>query len=369
MKNFWSKFRFQGDIVILGIIIFLSIISFIAVFSSTGGNYFASRHPYFLLVSIACVFGFYKISYKFISRFAYFAPFIAFLLLAFTIFFGGAKRSIAFMGVDIQTFYLIGFLLVFYISKYIAERLQRDGALTDKQQWWLIGVLLFFCGGIAVTNISTAIILFLTCFMLFFISGMRPKFLLILCGSVLLAGTLLMATGLSKRNSTFQGRVSYYFTQENVNNYGDQMILSKAAIARSLLPTGPGKGVIKNRLSESDTDYIYATIIEEFSVIIGILILFCYILFFMRVQRIARRSEGHFARLLAMGIGFWLSIQGIIHIAVNAELIPATGQTLPFISRGGSSLVISGIMVGILLNISKFATKKEAPNANTPTAE
>jgi cell division protein FtsW len=169
------------------------------------------------------------------------------------------------------------------------------------------------------------------------------------------------------RMATFINRWEYYITKENVNGYGDQMILARAAIARSgFNPAGPGKGVIKNRLPEKETDYAFASLFEETGIVVGVAILFSYLIIFYRARKIAKEATGTFGRLLAYGIGFWITCQALVHIGVNCELLPTTGQTLPFVSSGGASLFVSGCAVGMLLNIGKVSAEekdKEDPMA------
>jgi len=137
-------------------------------------------------------------------------------------------------------------------------------------------------------------------------------------------------------------------------DYGKQSILSRASISTaSWLPVNVGKGTIKKVLPEKDNDYVYAVLVEEMGIFVGIFVLFAYLIILYRTMRIARSADGAFAMLLAWGIGFWFCMQALIHIGVNTFLIPATGQTLPFISRGGMSLAISGAAIGMLMNISR----------------
>jgi cell division protein FtsW len=192
--------------------------------------------------------------------------------------------------------------------------------------------------------------------------------------SVLLIVAVIVAVNLSDakhakfgRMGTFINRLEYYFTKDNTNGYGDQMILARTAIARSgFSPAGPGKGVIKNRLPEKETDYAFASLFEETGIVVGVAILFAYLIIFYRARKIAKEATGAFGRLLAYGIGFWITCQALVHIGVNCELLPTTGQTLPFVSSGGASLFVSGCAVGMLLNIGKVSTEekdKEDPMA------
>ena len=222
-------------------------------------------------------------------------------------------------------------------------------------------VLVGFCAGIAMLNMSTAIILFATGFAMFFIGRFRWRNILIMTGlvaAVVLVVTLMVSSGKLDnvgRITTFVNRWEYYFTKDNTDGYGDQMILSRAAIARSgLHPAGPGKGVIKYRLPENSTDYAYASLFEETGIVMGLGIIIIYLMIFYRSWQISRNSKSGTGGMLAFGIGFWLTCQAFVHIGVNCELLPATGQTLPFISTGGASLFVSGCAMGMLLNISKI---------------
>lgn len=132
------------------------------------------------------------------------------------------------------------------------------------------------------------------------------------------------------------------------------MTLAKAAVARSgLSPTGPGKGILKQSMAEGENDFIFALICEEFGFVVGSIILFLYFIFFITTVQLSNKSGGIFAKLYAVGIGFLITAQGLVHIGANLGVIPATGQTLPFISKGGVTLLVSCFAVGILLNIAK----------------
>jgi cell division protein FtsW len=274
----------------------------------------------------------------------------------------------------VQTFYIIGFLIIFYISNYIARLLHNTGEITTSNVRFLFALLGLFCGGIATMNMSTAIILFITGLVLFFVGGFKMRDIAGLVGvvSAVLIVAVIVAVNLSDekkagfgRMATFINRLEYYITKDNTDGYGDQMILARAAIARSgFNPAGPGKGVIKNRLPEKETDYAFASLFEETGIVVGVAVLLSYLIIFYRARKIAKEATGTFGRLLSFGIGFWFTCQALVHIGVNCELLPTTGQTLPFISSGGASLFVSGCAMGMLLNIGKVSneeSQKENP--------
>ena len=360
-KERWlSKLSFKGDKIILGVVVFLTLLSVLLVYS-TGGRRVVN-HLVHLLFCYAGLAFFYIVNYKkVLEKGALLGLFFAFVLIAFTIT-SRAVRGITFFGHDVQTFYLIGFLVIIFLSNFIGRRYNRDECLTDQNMKYLIAILIIFCFCIATMNMSTAIILFVTGMVIFFVSEFKMKYILgVVTVAAVVVGILALLVLKSGeegshigRMGTFVNRLEYYFTKENINGYGDQMILSRAAIARSgLHPAGPGKGVIKNRLPENATDYAYASLFEETGLVMGLIVLMAYLVIFYRAWKISKASPNALGTILSFGIGFWFTCQALVHIGVNCELLPTTGQTLPFISSGGASLFVSGCAMGMLLNVSK----------------
>jgi len=351
-----TKSWFKGDKVILILIGFLSLISIYAVYSS--GYKKTIDHIFYILSGFVIMFLFYKMNYRILSQIAPFGLLLALILLVATLVWGDG-RSISLFGHAVQTLFLVGFLVLFYIAKVLAIRLAKAEPLTLQDVIHLFVVVIVTCALMAKNNASTAILLFISAIVLFFVGNMKMKHILLLIAMGICAGFIYKGTGIG-RGGTLNNRVYYYITQDNSNQYGTQMILSKAAIARSgLLPQGPGNGVIKQVLPKNESDYVYAIIFEEIGITLGIAIILAYVWLFYRAWLIARRSDGPFGMLVAIGIGFWFSMQAFIHIGVNCELIPSTGQTLPFISRGGAAIVFSSMAIGILLNIGKTAKLQE----------
>lgn len=365
-KERWlSKLSFKGDKIILGLVVFLSMLSILLVYS-TGGRRVVS-HLTHLLFCYAGLALFYVVSYKkILEKGAFIGLLFAFILIVLTLS-SRAVRGITFFGHDVQTFYLIGFLVIIFLSNFIGRRYNKDMGLSDQDMKYLIVILLFFCACIAALNMSTAIILFVTGMVIFFVGKFKMKYIMaVVALAVVVVGVLALVVMKSGeegshigRMGTFVNRMEYYFTKENVNGYGDQMILSRAAIARSgLHPAGPGKGVIKNRLPENATDYAFASLFEEMGIVLGLIVLMAYLVIFYRAWKISKNSPNALGAILSFGIGFWFTCQALVHIGVNCELLPTTGQTLPFISSGGASLFVSGCAMGMLLNVSK---KNEEP--------
>ena len=368
---FLRRIKLKTDNIIPIVVIFLTAISIVMVYSMRGN--IVLQHLKHLLFGYIGMFIVYQIDYRKLGVFAPFFLFMAAALLILTML-SQAVRGVTIFGRDVQTFYFIGFLIIFYISNYIARQYHNHGELTASNVKFLFLLLSGFCAGIATMNMSTAIILFITGIIIFFVGGFKLKDIAGMIGivSAILLVAVIVVANLSDdkkakigRMATFINRWEYYITKDNSDGYGDQMILARAAIARSgFNPAGPGKGVIKNRLPEKETDYAFASLFEETGIVVGVLVLLSYLIIFYRARKIAKEATGTFGRILAFGIGFWFTCQALVHIGVNCELLPTTGQTLPFISSGGASLFVSGCAMGMLLNIGKVSfleNQKEDP--------
>jgi len=352
-------FSLEGDRIIWLITIFLCSISLIAVYSAGGGFL---KQLFYISAGLSVMFVCSKLDYRILSRISFPLLFIGLIVLISTIFMGdlhnGARRSLF----GVQTFYFIGLCVIIFFAQYLTVMQNKINSRP-----YLLSAFFgisFICILMIKDNFSTAVILFTTVFILFFISEIKLKYLFgfVLCCALVLAVLLKMNFG---RTDTGSGRFSHYTGKAYNNNYANQIEPAKAAIATTgLIPAGPGKGILKNRIPEKDTDYIYAVVFEELGSLVGILILLLYIVFFTRVWLLTMRADGAFARFLTAGIGFWICTQAIVHIGVSCELLPVTGQTLPFISRGGASIIVSGAAVGMLLSISKTISKKEKPSKN-----
>lgn len=361
-SSVFGRFHWKTDKIIPILVVFLSLISVVMVYSMRGSV--VLQHLKHLLFGFVGMFAIYQVDYRKFGVVAPVALIVAVVLLVMTLL-SQAVRGVTIFGRDVQTFYFIGFLIIFYITNYIARQYRNHGELSTSSVRYLFLLLLGFCGAIAMLNMSTAIILFITGIVIFFVGGFKIRDIAGLVGvvSAFLLLAVIVVANLSDekkahigRMATFINRWEYYITKDNSNGYGDQMILARSAIARSgFKPAGPGKGVIKNRLPEKETDYAFASLFEETGIVVGTLVLMTYLVIFYRARKIAKEATGTFGRLLAFGIGFWFTCQALVHIGVNCELLPTTGQTLPFISSGGASLFVSGCAIGMLLNIGKVS--------------
>ncbi|NNK80182.1 MAG: FtsW/RodA/SpoVE family cell cycle protein, partial [Flavobacteriales bacterium] len=247
----------------------------------------------------------------------------------------------------------------------------------------IMGPILIICALILPANFSTAFLLLVTCMTLMFVAGTRILHLL----SITAAGVLLfvMLLGIASafpnvlpRVSTWKSRIASFLPESEPEKVWDQKTgtfvipessprsemdlqrnyqveMAKIAIHRGgMFPNGPGRGTSRNYMPHPYSDMIFAFIIEEYGSILGGLgLLMLYIILMFRILKIASRTEKKFSAYLALGLGFLLVLQALANMAVAVNLIPVTGQPLPLVSMGGTSLWFTCIALGIILNISR----------------
>jgi cell division protein FtsW len=205
-------------------------------------------------------------------------------------------------------------------------------------------------------NLSTAAILFTTVMILMFIGRVRIKYLLtlVLAGVFFLAVLVggIMLSGQKARVETWENRIESFIDDEKGDNY--QVEQSKIAIATGgIFGKGPGNSTQRDFLPYAYSDFIYALIVEEYGFIGGLVVLFLYMFLLYRAGVIVKKSTRTFGAFLSIGLALLLVLQAIINMGVTVHLFPVTGQTLPFVSMGGSSLIFTSIAIGIILNVSR----------------
>ncbi len=367
-----EAFRYlKGDKVIWAVIIFLSIVSLLAVYSSTGtlayrfqgGNtaYYILKHSSIMLVSLGIIFITHMIPYKFYSRLSQLFLFTSIILLCITLLMGTTINEAARwltlpgLGFTIQTSDFAKLSLLMYLARLLSRKQYYVKDHKDSFFRILIPVLVV-CGLIMPANLSTSIILFATCMILMFIGRVNARYLFALAGTGLLFGAIFVAIALYSnsegRLGTWQNRIESFASQSGEGNY--QVEQSKIAIATGgLVGKGPGNSSQRNFLPHPYSDFIYAIIIEEYGIIGGIVVLFFYLWLFYRAGLIVRRSSRTFPAFLAFGLTLSIVMQALINMAVVVNLLPVTGQPLPLVSMGGSSLVFTSIALGIILSVSR----------------
>jgi cell division protein FtsW len=365
----------KGDGVIWGVVIMLSLISLLAVYSSTGtlayqsqeGNttYYILKHFSLLMLSLIIIFIVHNIPYKYYSRLSQIFLLIAFVLLVLTLIMGTsvneAKRWLMLpgIGLTVQTSDFAKLALVMYIARILSLKQYKIDKPSNLITFLFIPIAII-CGLILPANLSTALILFATSMILMFIGRVKVKYLMALILAGILVGTVFISafiiSGEQGRVETWKSRIENYVDGDSEENY--QVEQAKIAIATGgLLGKGPGNSTQRDFLPSAYSDFIYAIIVEEYGFIGGLAILFLYMFLLYRAGVIVKKSSRTFGAFLAIGLALLLVFQAMINMGVAVHLFPVTGQTLPFVSMGGSSLLFTSIAIGIILSVSRSVEK------------
>lgn len=362
----------------------LCLVSLIEVFSATStlayknANHWAPivRHASFLLGGFVIILLIHNFHYKFFSGLIFLLP-VSIVLLMLTPWIGvsanDAHRWLEIFGVQFQPSEFAKLSLIVFI----AFMMSRRNRFTEKQIYYSILITAgITCGIIFWENVSTAIMLFMICFFMMFIGQLSFWKLFRLGAGLVLGGCLLlfviyntpddMLEKVPGRFTTVKARLERYFNppEEQVDKNGIMIITdenyqevhAKIAIARGgILGKMPGHGQQRDFLPQAYSDFIYAIIIEELGILIGGLgVLLLYIMLLVRGGIIAWRCEKPFAKYLVLGCTLVIVVQAFTNMAVAVDFFPVTGQPLPLVSRGGTSILISCIYIGIILSISRF---------------
>lgn len=361
----------RGDRSIWAIIAVLSIFSVLAVYSSTGtlayrvmgGNTEAYLVKHFMIV-IGGLFLTYIAHLLHYMRYSRAAPallLLSFPLLLFTIAFGQdineARRwiEVPFVGITFQTSDFAKLALIIYVARAISA---KQDYIKDFNSAFLpiIVPVLIICGLIAPADLSTAILLFFACVAMMFVGRVALQYiaLLLMLGIVVFAMLVLLGEFFPEfiRSETWVSRVRDFIDKPDG---GYQVQQAKIAMANGeWFGLGPGNSIQRNYLPSPYADFIYAIVVEEYGIFIGILIIMLYVLLFFRATRLVTKSPKAFGAMLAIGLSISLVLQAFINIAVSVHLVPVTGVTLPMISMGGTSILFTCISFGMILSVSKY---------------
>jgi cell division protein FtsW len=366
----------KGDRSIWLIVFFLGILSLLAVYSAVGSMAYTTRdgNTVFYLIQqlIFISIGFfimwisYRLDYMFYSKLGPILLIIAIPLLIYTIGFGtevnDARRWITIPWIDktFQTSDFARIALIIFLARSIAKRQDTIKDFKNAFIPLLLPVLIVTLL-IAPSNLSTALLLFTTSILMIFIGRIHLKyiFLLFLAGILFLGLIFAISKFLPElsRGETWKSRIQEYAL---FDEGGYQIQQSKIAIARGeWLGVGPGNSIQRNYLPYPYADFIYAIIVEEYGIIGGLGVLGLYLWLLLRGISIVTRSPKTFGAMLSLGLILNIVIQAFANIAVSVHMLPVTGLTLPLISMGGSSLLITYFSLGIILSVSRYVEKAE----------
>lgn len=387
MMNWKDKIAFKGDRILWYIIIMLMIASVMVVYSSTGrlaynekgGNtlFYLIKQLFLIGGCFGVMFIVQSIHYRYFYKYAGVLLVVSVILLGYAAFGGisinGAGRWIPlpFIGLTFQPSELAKIAIMMYTAKILADA-QTESCCEDAA---LQKFLLFVGPAILVIfldNFSTSALISMVCLILFMIARMRWKLLAITFGTAVTAIVLVLALGFLVpqmrewgRIGTMVGRITDFANGgEEGDSYSYQSVQARIAVARGgLMGNGPGNSTQRNFLPHPYSDFIYAIIIEEYGLGGGIFIMLLYAVILFRVGVIGRKSmKGDqfnargmpdiFPALLVTGLGLTIILQAMVNMGVCVGILPVTGQTLPLISMGGTSLLFTSASFGIILSIA-----------------
>ena len=368
----------KGDRTIWALVAMLALFSFMPVYSASanlvsivGGSTlgYLVKHVVLLIMGFAIIYAVHKIPYRYFSGGSVLMLPVVFFLLIYTLAqgttIGGANASrwirIPFIGVGFQTSTLAGLVLMVYVARYLAKN--KDIQIRFKEslwQLWLpVGLILML---ILPANFSTTAIIFFMILVVTFIGGYPLKYICYILGAGILALSIFILTAkafpdlMPNRVNTWGNRIESFSQTGGEEAY--QVEKAKIAIATGgAVGKGPGKSIQKNFLPQSSSDFIYAIIVEEYGLIGAILIVFVYFLLLFRIFITVKKATTIFGTLLVIGVGLPIIFQAGINMAVATNLFPVTGQTLPLISSGGTSIWMTCFALGMILSVS--ASKQE----------
>jgi len=371
----------KGDRIIWMVILILLVISLLSVYSSTGslayqhrsGNtfFYLFRQLKFILLGVLIIFFVHLVPYRIFSRVSVFALYLSIPLLILTLVVGTnineATRwlQIPGTGLTIQPSDFAKIALVMYLAKILSvnqNNIKDFKGVFGKISLAIIGT----CALILPANFSTALIVFVTAFSLMFVGRIPVRYLglMIFTGvfalSIFIGGALLLNK--EGRIATWKNRIENYVDGEGDNYQADQ---AKVAIVQGgLFGKGPGNSTQRNLLPHPYSDFIYAIIIEEYGTLVGgILVIALYLWLFFRAGMIIRRSKSTYGAFLAFGLSMGLVLQAFVNMAVAVGLVPVTGQTLPLVSMGGSSIFFTSMATGMILSVSWGTREDESETA------
>ena len=395
-----SDFRiFSGDRVLWIIVAALASISVLVVYSSTAKMGYNTRldrttsdflwqHLISLGMALPVLLVVHKINCRIYNRLAS-AIYVICLLLTVGVYFlgsqtNGAARWFSLFGFQFQPSEALKIATVLFLARQLASRQSAIDKLRiipsfnpirwfrDPEQkkiwregtWPVLMPVLLSCLAIFPAHTSSAVLVFFTSLIMMFIGRVRMKELLKLVGlavaAVLLAGLLNLG-----RTETASGRVSTWIdlwthsqADKEVHDLTDTERSMIAIYNGGLLGRGAGRSAVRVEMTHPESDYIFAFFVEEYGLVLALFVLMLYLWIFFRGIEIFTRCETAFPGLLVLGLTLLITCQALLHIMVTVNLIPETGQNLPLISRGGSSLLFTAMALGMILSVSRQNDEK-----------
>jgi cell division protein FtsW len=376
----------KGDKVIWAIMFLFSLLSVLVVYSAVvtlAYRFKQGNAEFFLVKQVALIslgfiiaYMFHKIRYTVFSKVAQIGFIFCIPLLIYTLLRGVSEGEasrwlpIPGIGLTFQASDIAKLILIMYVARVLALKGKelQDFRSVFKHLLVPIGII---CILILPANFSTAALLFFNCLLLMFLGGIHVKILLKIFGLCVLAGALFFSwvwilpeSIPGGRGPTWKSRIENFSKGDSKSNYQSEQ--AKIAVATGgIIGKGPGNSTQRAFLPQASSDFIYAIIIEEYGLFTGFALLFLYMILLYRGIKILRDNDKPFGSFVAVGLSFSLVFQALVNMAVAVNLFPVTGQPLPLISMGGTSLWFTMISIGIILSISRSVEDKSEEKLET----
>ena len=365
--------KIGGDKAIWIVVIALAIFSFLPVYSASsnfGANLIFSniiKHVSIIFIGIMIMYSTHLLDYKYFKGLSLIVLPLVIFLLFFASFQGnvidGANANrwlnIPILDISFQPSTLASIFLLIYLSNFLSKEKNKNLSLTKTFLLMWLPIILVV-GLILPSNFSTAVLIFIMSTMIIFIAGYKLKHLTVLFFLfIFLISSFLHAVNkfpdiIPNRVDTWTNRIENFVNNDIDDTSNYQINRAKAAIANGkIFGVGAGKSSMKYVLPQSTSDFIFSIIAEEYGIIVSLIILLLYVVLLFRIIITSYRSETKFGQLVSVAVGIPVVFQAFTNMAVAVQLIPVTGQPLPLVSTGGTSIWITFLAMGILLSVSK----------------
>jgi cell division protein FtsW len=379
MQQGWLTKTFKGDRAIWGLVVLFMVYSLLSVYSSSvgvafknyGGNttYFLRSQSIMLILGLGIIIVVHYLPYRIYSAMAGIILIVAAGLLVLTLFFGArineATRWLVIPGTGfrLQTSDIAKVALVLYLARTLSKYQNELGNFMLVTKYFMVPVAII-CALIMPENLSTAMMIFMICMIILYIGRVPFKFLLAYLGMAV-AGVVLFALVLTvvtkdNRVDVWKNRIESFFSAES--NADDDYQTNQAKIAIStggLFGKAPGRSTQRNMLPQSNSDFIFAIIIEEYGLVLGAFpLILAYMILLFRAITIAKKCETAFPAFLVLGLTVMIVIQAMLNMLVAVGLFPVTGQTLPMVSWGRTSVLVISFSIGAILSVSRVVNAR-----------
>ena len=378
MSDFLKNINLKGDKVIWGVIISLSLFSVLLVYSTAGWKYLFS-HLIKLSVGLFFLYQVHKIKFKYFAKIGVLGFVISIILLLLVFVIGvtvnGASRWLSIAGVQFQPSDIAKLSILLFMARQLSK--YRHEIKDFKFLFlYVLAPLIVICSLILPNNFSTSALIFLNGLVLMFVAKVNIKYIasiigLGIFGALFIYGIAKLSPELSNkimpRSATWVSRVDSYFNTKEVKKLDQDYQQQQALVAiynGGFSGVGPGKSIQRNILPYSSSDFIFAIMVEEYGLFIGAIFpMLLYLILFYRALRISTKIASVFGGLVCVGLMFSLVFQAFVNMLVSVGVLPVTGQTLPLISMGGTSILFTCITLGIVLSVSNDTSDREYETA------